>query len=258
VRVPPDPFPVGDPFRFSTIAHADREILGPASAGELEDLIDAAGVTPGARVLDIGCGKGDLLVRLARRGATGSGIDRNAAFLADARALALAAGVGDRLRFELADAATATATATPGSDLDLVACVGATGALGGPVDAPARLAAMVRRGGTVIIGEGLWRREPEAAWLAEFGVEPDELLDLAGTLGRMTAAGLEVVATRQASQEGWDAYEEAYAGAVERWAAANPDDPEHDAFLERAAFFRRTWAAWRRDAMGFVTVVLRR
>ena len=73
-----------------------------------------------------------------------------------------------------------------------------------------------------------------------------------------TAPGLTLVAAREVSLAGWDAYEDAYAGAVERWAAANPDDPERDAFLERAAFFRSTWAAWRRDAMGFVTAVLRR
>jgi hypothetical protein len=74
----------------------------------------------------------------------------------------------------------------------------------------------------------------------------------------MTAPGLVLVAAREASPEGWDAYEDAYAGAVERWAAANPDDHERDAFLVRASSFRSTWVAWRRDAMGFVTAVLRR
>jgi hypothetical protein len=109
----------------------------------------------------------------------------------------------------------------------------------------------------VVIGEGYWRVPPEPAWLREFGVEPGELLDLDGTLARMTAPGLVLVEARGSGAAAWDAYEDAYAGAVERWAAANPDDPERSAFLERAAWFRSTWARWRRDAMGFVTAVLR-
>ena len=45
---------------------------------------------------------------------------------------------------------------------------------------------------------------------------------------------------------------------LKAWAAAHPDDPDRPAFLERTAFMGESWAAWRRDAMGFVTAVLRR
>lgn len=249
-----DPLAVGHPLRFSTIAHAERTILGPASAGELERVLDAARVRSGGRGVDIGCGKGDLLVRLALRGTGGLGIDRNPAFLADARALAAAAGVADRVAFREADAAGLEVD----GEYDVVACVGATGALGGPAEAPARLRALARDGGVVIIGEGFWRREPTPAQLEDFGVAPGEMLDREGTLTRMTAGGLTLVAAVDASLDGWNAYEDAYAGAVERWAAAHPDDPERAGFLERAAWFRSTWAAWRREAMGFVTAVLRR
>ena len=49
----------------------------------------------------------------------------------------------------------------------------------------------------------------------------------------------------------WDAYEAAYAGAIERWAAANPVDPDAGPFLERAQLFRTSYVDWRRDAFGF-------
>ncbi len=252
---PSDAFPAGHPLRFTTIAHADLTILGPATPEDLEDLLDAAGPAAGGMgtsALDIGCGKGDLLVRVARRGASGVGIDRNEAFLAVGRALAETAGVTQRLRFEFADAGDGVID----GGYDLVACVGASGAVGGPVLAPGRLAALARPGGRVLIGEGYWRHEPTVEQAADFGAAPGELADLTGTLARMTDAGLETIAWRTAGVEAWDAYEDAYAGAVERWAAASPDDPDHDEFTARAAWFRSTWAAWRREALGFVTVLL--
>lgn len=202
---------------------------------------------------DVGCGKGDLLVRLARRGMIGTGVDRNPWFLADARALADGAGVGDRLHLEAAEAGVATLPV----GADLIACVGATGAIGGSAVAPTALAAAVRPGGLVVIGEGCWNTAPDPAWLSEFGIGPGEMLDRDGTLARMTDPGLGVVAVHAATEDAWDGYEEAYAGAVDVWAAANPEDPDRDAFLARAAFMRATYAAWRRRAMGFLLVVLR-
>lgn len=252
-----DAFAAGHALRASTIAHAGLEILGPTSGEDLDALLDAArraGLLPdGARVLDIGCGKGDLLVRLARRGGTGLGIDRNPAFLADARRLAVTAGVAGRLRFRVADADRVELD----GDHDLVACIGATGAVGGPEAAPARLSALARPGGALLLGEGFWRHEPAADQLASFGVAPGEMLDRDGTLARMTAPGLTIVASREAAPEAWDAYEDAYAGALERWVAEHPEDSDREQLAARAAHFRETWAAWRRDAMGFVTVLLR-
>jgi SAM-dependent methyltransferase len=265
--VPPrrsgDPVPLdlpepGQPFRATSIAHARLRILGPTSAADLDALLDTAETAgmlrPGARVLDIGCGKGDLLVRVARRGATGVGIDLNRSFLAEARRLAADAGVDDRVRFELADGG---GLETDG-EYDLVACVGATDAVGGPAVAPARLAVLARPGGAVLIGEGFWHVTPRVEQAATFGMEPDEMVDLDATLERMRAPGLDLLATRVAGTADWDAYEAEYAGALERWAATRPDDPQRDALEEQAAEFRSTWGAWRREAMGFVVALLRR
>jgi SAM-dependent methyltransferase len=249
--------PVGDPLRDTTIAHAGRTILGPSTPEQLERLLDAAGVAPGDRALDIGCGKGDLLVRLARRGVVGVGVDRNPAFLEEARGLAAAAGVGERLRLERGDAEDLASRLAAEGGFDLVACIGATGALGGSVAAPARLAALAMPGGSLLIGEGFWRREPMAEELDSFGMEPGEMLDHAGTIARMAAAGVQLLEAEDAPPEAWDAYEDAYAGSLERWVEAHPDDPDRDSLSHRARLFRTTWSAWRRDAMGFVVALLR-
>jgi SAM-dependent methyltransferase len=95
-----------------------NEIAGPKWVA-LQALIDAqirplgrlamerAGLVPGGRVLDVGCGCGDSTVELARRVAPGgaaTGIDVSAAMLERARAVARAQGV--EARFDLADAQT--------------------------------------------------------------------------------------------------------------------------------------------------------
>lgn len=51
----------GDPFRWTTIAHAGRSVLGPLAAGEVAAML-AAVTRPPAAVLDVGCGRGTMLV----------------------------------------------------------------------------------------------------------------------------------------------------------------------------------------------------
>jgi SAM-dependent methyltransferase len=69
--------------------------------------MDRAGLRPGERVLDVGCGCGETTIELARRVAPGgqvTGIDISAPMLERARASAAAAG--SAARFEIADAQT--------------------------------------------------------------------------------------------------------------------------------------------------------
>jgi SAM-dependent methyltransferase len=257
-----DALPVpGHPFRFSTLAHAGCEILGPTVPEELDaiadDALGALARQSSLSALDIGCGKGDLLVRLARRGVRGVGLDRNPWFIADAAALVAREGVREIVELRAADVAVAPAEALP-QGFDIVACIGATGALGGPVRAPQAIAGLLQPGGVAIIGEAFWQTPPPTDAAAAFGIEPGEMADLDQTVARVAAGGLELLTVRVAGQAGWDAYEDAYACAIERWAADHPDDPDRVSFAARASMMRATWTTWRREAMGFVVVVATR
>jgi SAM-dependent methyltransferase len=72
--------------------------FAPATAGFIDALLDAAGVTTGKRVLDIGCGHGPVASAASRRGGLAVGLDFSSAMLAEARAAHPA------LRFDEADA----------------------------------------------------------------------------------------------------------------------------------------------------------
>ena len=65
-----------------------------ARVGRLHDqLIEAADVRPGERVLDVGCGTGNLALRAARRGAVVTGLDPDRGALRKAAAKARRAGL---------------------------------------------------------------------------------------------------------------------------------------------------------------------
>ncbi|WP_036500638.1 class I SAM-dependent methyltransferase [Nocardia aobensis] len=81
--------------------HADR--YDAVNDGINEPLLAAAQVGPGDRVLDIGCGNGQLTRAAARRAASATGVDLSGPMLARARVLAEAEGV-QNVSFEQGDA----------------------------------------------------------------------------------------------------------------------------------------------------------
>jgi SAM-dependent methyltransferase len=244
--------PVGDRDRFTVIAHGDRRILGPVSSDRLDALVERCPLATGDHVLEVGCGKGEFLVRLLARwpGATAEGFDRNSWFLADARERADEAGVTGRISFVETDAPGALIAER---DAAMTVAIGATGAFEGDHAATVRaLAGATRAGGLVVFGDGLWVREPPFDALKAFGMALDELpdgIDGFEALGRdawLTVEDVDVV-----SQAEWDEYEASYAATIQRWAGEHPDDPERDAFLARSSMMRTSYDDWRRDAFGF-------
>lgn len=248
------------PFRFTTLAHAERTLLGPLSPESVDALL--SGITiqrpplTRARVLDVGCGKGEILLRAMRRfGATGTGIEPNPAFAAEVLARARAQGLeGDLVLHETPVAAAPI----DGATFDLGICTGASHAFGDTPDALAALARLVPKGGWGVFGAGYWKREPDAEYLAAFGGSADELRPLEVTLALPAEAGWTVLSYHASTPPEWDEYEGSYAGSMRAWLAANPADPDAEPFRRRIETWNAAYQRWGRDTMGFVTMVMRR
>jgi len=69
----------------------------------VQHMLDLAGVGPGTRLIDLGCGDGRIAIAAARRGAHAFGVEIDPERIADAKAAARDAGVMERVRFEQGD-----------------------------------------------------------------------------------------------------------------------------------------------------------
>ena len=236
---------------YSEIAHCDHRFLSPFSPERADRIAGLLDLRANSRVLDLCCGKAEFLIRAAAlTGASGLGVDISEHYLAVARERIRDCGAGGRVELRCAD--VTTFVLEPGA-FDVACWIGGAAQLGSFEKVARHLAPAVKPGGLVFIADLFWAREPEQEHVAAFfaGDGPSGILDHAGNTAAGEAAGLTLVHAETASKAEWDHYEGLYLRGIERWANAHPDDPRHDAFLDRAHGSHREYLAWRRAALGF-------
>ncbi|WP_037911114.1 methyltransferase [Actinacidiphila yeochonensis] len=234
---------------------------GPLSSARADRLVGRLAATRPSTVLDIGCGWGELLLRLleAVPDATGIGVDLDADDLARGRDAAQARGLTERVSFvEESGAGSARGPA------DVVLCLGASHALSDeqpPHHTPAALAALrglVNPGGRVLLGEGFWERPPTPGQLAAMwpGAAADEHPDLAGLVDLAVAAGFRPSGIEAATAEEWDVFESDYRSDAEDWLATHPEHPRAAETRTRLDRQRRSWLRGYRGVLGIAYLTL--
>jgi SAM-dependent methyltransferase len=242
-------------LRHHEIAEAGHRILNPFTEDKLRLLGDVSGVRAETRILDLACGKGEMLCRWAQWfGASGVGVDLSRVFSAAARERASELGVADRVEIVQGDAAAYEA---PLAAFDLVSCLGATWIGGGIAGTLALMLPALKPGGTILVGEPYWIAPPPPDALTAMAMAPDDFTDLAGTAQRIDATGLELVEMVLANQDSWDRYEASQWATVTDWLAANPADPDHAAVRAFRDGNRRTYLRWGRAYLGWGVFVAR-
>ena len=153
-------------LRIFEIAEAGIRIQNPFSDDKLMLVGEMAHqlgyLRPGARLLDLACGQGELLSRWAQRyGIAGTGVDLSEAFIAMARDRAQQLGVASRVEFVAADAVQFCQSSRA---YDIVSCSGASWIGGGAAGAIGlmRKALQDEQRGLLLLGELFWNREPNA------------------------------------------------------------------------------------------------
>jgi cyclopropane fatty-acyl-phospholipid synthase-like methyltransferase len=241
-----------DPPGFEQARYARMRWNTPLSDDHAARLLERLEVGAGHSVLDLGCGWGELLLRAvsdpARR-ATGIGVDTDAALLERGRAAAVARGLDDRVRFVQGRAAEWTAPA------DRLLCIGAAHAWGGARRALPALARLVRPGGRLLFGDGVWERPPTEGARELFG---DDVLPEPEMQRLIAAAGWRVLARSVAELNEWDEFEDAWRAGREEWRLAHAGDPRAAAVAAELAERLTEYVDVYRGVLGFSYVVLTR
>ncbi len=241
-------------FRYFDITHIDHHILNPMNDQKLDELVELLDLPPGSRLLDIGCGKAELLIRACRRwGCRGMGLDLSSPFVAEARKRVDRAGLAESIGIVQQDGAT---YAGDPDAFDVVACLGASFIWGGFGPTLKALGSWTRPGGLVLSGEPYWRQAPDPAYCEAAGVTPDVYGTHAENVQTILDEGLTFLYAMASSEDDWDRYEGLQSRAAERFACAHPDDPDVAEVLARCRHDRDSYLRWGRNTLGWAIYVL--
>ncbi len=232
-------------------------ICNPIGAVKHARLREVMGLRPGANVLDIGAGKGTLLLDVMERyGAVGTAVEPARMFADEIEREAHRRNLSRGLTLVRAKAADYLSAGSVGP-FDAACCVGSTHAFGDIHACVRGLKSLVKPGGVVVWGEGYWKRPPSAEYLAALGASESDYVTHAGNIELLVGAGLTPVWAATASDDEWDEYEWAYARNIENFVRDNSGDPDGAAFLARSRGWRDIVAKWGRETLGFGVYVAR-
>jgi SAM-dependent methyltransferase len=238
--------------QISRLAHADHPLASPFDDTSVRHLLARAIRRGDERVLDLGCGGAEWLLRalVAYPQVRAEGVDISEPSLAHARAAASRLAVEDRLVLHQQDVTGFTAP----HRFDVVLSAGSAHAFGGLLPTLAAARAHLAPGGRLLIGDGFWERPPSPEAIEMLG----DFADLATTMDLVIADGWTPVGGHVSTRQELDDYEWAWTGSLASWALDHPEHPDRDQALEAAATHRAEWLRVYRDSWGFVGLVLRR
>jgi cyclopropane fatty-acyl-phospholipid synthase-like methyltransferase len=234
---------------------------GPLGNTRADRIIERLARANPRTILDLGCGWGELILRLLAKipSATGIGIDLDENDLARGTENAEVRGVSKRIKFIRESATTGHC-----GPADLVLCVGASHALS--EDRPPEhigtalkaLRNMVTAEGQILFGDGIWERPPSSVELNAMwpDTRADELPTLTELVNLATQSGFRPAWIETANQDEWDEFESGYQLDQEEWLQSHPDHPMADDTRTKLDQHRSYWLNGYRGVMGFAYLTL--
>jgi cyclopropane-fatty-acyl-phospholipid synthase len=234
--------------------------LDAAQEAKLDLVCRKLGLTPGTRLLDVGCGWGSLALHAAQQyGTTVVGVTLSRAQADLARARVTEAGLADRVEIRVQDYRD-----VPDGPFDAISSIGMAEHVGAAEMAGyvATLRELLRPGGRLLNHAIAWNDAESAAWdpdtfITRFVFPDGELLSLAGTVSALEAGGLEVLDV-EALRRHYALTLRAWVERLEKqWDAAVAASTEGRARVWRL-YMAASALAFERGVMGVNQVLVRR
>ena len=238
-----------DRWKYFTIGHKNHLFCNPLSEAKVDELIGLLDLSEDAHVLDMACGKGEILRRIIHRwSCRGVGVEISAEWAAEARSKIVASNLADSVKIVQEDGANYEGTR---ESLDAALCIGASWIWGGLAGTLEALSRWTRPHGMVVVGEPFWINEPSKEHLKAAELERSSFGTHAQNAETGTKLGLHLLHALVSSHDEWDRYEGYQWYAMEKYALDNPDDPDIGELLSRMRKFRDIYLTWGRDGLGW-------
>jgi cyclopropane fatty-acyl-phospholipid synthase-like methyltransferase len=225
----------------------------PVSEEKANLLINILNVKSTGKVIDIGCGDGEFLVRIQKSsGAECLGLDIDSSCINIAEQKVLQYNLGEKLCFQLADIQDVKIEK---NSYQLAICIGSTHAFGqGEIaytNSLKQMRELVKPNGLILIGEGYWKQKPDQEYLDFIG-EPvgvynshEQNIQLAESLGLIP------LYVTNSNQDEWDHFEWCFKIKAERRVIAEPDNEEAKKKLQAVRQWNNYYRKFGRTTMGF-------
>ena len=248
IIVLPDTDVVGvwDRFHAFEALHHLHQICNPMRASELSAVIGALGPSEGARIIDVACGHGELLLEMARRASiVGVGLDLSPWALVRAHARASTTELKGTVEWWLGDGQALP----PEPPWDIATCLGASWIWHGFAGTARALAVRLRPGGRLAIGDLRLRDPADRKHLRAIGAPEAVTSTRDEQAAILSDLDLDPVTEIVAPDEAWEQYHQTVIASADAYARDHPDaDYRHLAAVWMEDFqrdrLRLTWSVW--------------
>ena len=244
-----------DIWKFYNVTHSYHEVWNPTSRAKLDELVGLLRLNPGSSVLDIACGTGELLTRLAEQyEISGTGVDISPYCVTNAEQKLRERVPGVQIQILNMDGADYRTDQL----FDLAMCIGGSWVYKGHRGTLSTLKTMTKPDGLILVGEPFWLKDPDHEYL----VAENLTRDMFGTHYENVLVGEEEglfpLYTMVSNRDDWDRYETLQWYAADKYAWDNPDDPDVSEILARVARGRTNYLRWGRDTVGWAMYLFRK
>jgi len=209
------------------------------------------GLSGGSRVLDLACGKGELLSQwVLQFNIKGTGVDNDPSMIHQAMQRADELKVWSELNFQEEDPVEFPQDY---HQYDIVTCF-RTPLLGTNLEHTIdlmRTALKNEETGLLIIGETFWQEPPTDVVCDVLGVDRDVLSDMAGIASQLATSKATILNMMVTTPQEWDAYYTQRWISVYQWLQDNQFDPNADTIRELNARQQQQYLQYERKYIGW-------
>ena len=246
-----------DIWKYYDITHKKHSDLNPMSKDKLNKLFLLLDLAPNSRVLDIGCGKGESLIRMVELfNISGVGVDLSPYFSKDCKE-----NINKRVPssdIKILEMDGAKYKPDENETYDLSMCLGASWIYNGFKGTIEALKKMTKPEGLIIVGEPYWLKEPDDEYLKMSGIKKEEFNSHYKNIDVGEKEGLYCVYTLVSNHDDWDHYETLQWLATMDYVTDNPDDQDNPELLKRVKKAKMEYLLYGRNTLGWAIYVFKR